>query len=293
MTKSTRLETIKLRKSKVGIKGKRQPTWLYPSSQERQYKRELLSLTRLLKNLIKEYLVPEIPGMIAEVEANNPKVRTDDFLDRLKSIIIFIGKSMQNKVASTIREAAIIGVEISNFNKRQFDKINESVFGIDLFANEPFLEDQLKMFASQNAGYITNLPEDELERVSDIVQRGLQEGKRFTDVAKDIQHSFGVTNRKAELIARDQTAKLNGSLTRLRQEEIGVELYTWQTSGDERVRSSHKVMDGKTCKWSDPTVYLNEGKWVKRPQSWTHNHPLVDINCRCAAIGNYEALLNR
>lgn len=293
MTKSTKLETIRLRKKQVGKKGKRQPTWLYPSSQEREYSRKLLSLNKELKELIKSYLLPEIPGMILEVQANDPKLRHDDFIDRLKGIIIFIGNSIQNKVQSTIRGADETGVQISNFNKSQFDKVNESVFGINLFANEPFLTDQLKLFASQNAQYIRSMPVQELERVSDIVQRGLQEGKRFTDVAKEIQKSFGITDRKARLIARDQTAKLNGSLTKLRQQEIGVELYTWQTSGDERVRDSHRVMDGKTCKWSDPTVYLKDGKWVKRPTSATHNHPLVDINCRCAAIGNYEALINR
>jgi SPP1 gp7 family putative phage head morphogenesis protein len=293
LTKATNLETIRLRKKTRRIRKKRQPTWLYPSSQEREYKRNLLSLTKQLKSLINEYLIPEIPSMIAEVQAANPKVREDDFIDRLRGLIIFIGKSIQNKVDSTIREAEMTGIHISDFNKKQFDKINESVFGIDLFRNEPFLEDQLKLFSSQNAQYIKSIPSEELDRVSDIVQRGLQEGKRFKDVAKDIQKSYGITDRKAELIARDQTAKLNGSLTKLRQQEIGVDLYTWQTSGDERVRSSHKVLDGKTCKWSDPTVYLNKGKWVKRPSTWTHNHPLVDINCRCAAIGNYEALINR
>jgi len=270
---------VAARKQKqIKKKAKVPPKWLFPRNQERKYDRILYSLVSDLKSLIKEFLVPEIPGMLIEVESKMPNDRADAFLDRLNSLIIFILKAIQSKVNLTIVQAEEIGFEISRFNKEQFQKTNESVFGIDIFVDEPWLTDQLKLFASQNAQLITSIPNQELERVAGDIERGLQQGVRYEDIAKDMQKSFGITHRRAKLIARDQTTKLNSSLTRLRQQELGVEEYIWQTSGDERVRQTHKANDGKKFRWDDPPKITG--------------HPGNDVNCRCVARPVLDNLLD-
>jgi len=270
---------LEMRKAK-GIKKKAKvpPKWLFPINQERQYDRALYSLTNELKQLIKQILVPEIPSMIAEVESKMPNDRQDSYLDRLNGLIIYIKQAIQNKVFNTIVEAEVIGVEIARFNKTQFQKLNDSIFGIDIFVDEPWLSDQLQLFAAQNAQLIQSLPDQELERVAGDIERGLQQGLRFTDISKGIQKSFGITHRRATLIARDQTTKLNASLTRLRQQEVGVEEYIWQTSGDERVRATHKHNDGKVFRWDTPPKITG--------------HPGNDVNCRCVARPVLDKLLN-
>jgi SPP1 gp7 family putative phage head morphogenesis protein len=252
--------------------------WLFPNSQEREYQRDLKSLTTELRRKIKEVLLPEIPGMIREVQGHISIDRSDDFIGRLKGLILFIESSMLPKVESTIREAEQVGREINYFNKRQFDKLNEQVFGIDLFVNEPFLSDQLKIFSAENSQLIKSLPTQELERVSGIIERGLQQGESYSTVAKEIQKSFGITDRRSKLIARDQTQKLNNSLTKLRQQEIGVEEYIWETSGDERVRPSHKANNGKKFRWDKPPAKTG--------------HPGHDVNCRCIARPVLDKILD-
>jgi SPP1 gp7 family putative phage head morphogenesis protein len=79
------------------------------------------------------------------------------------------------------------------------------------------------------------------------------------------------------LIARDQTSKLNGNLTRLRQEEIGVTRYKWSTAGDERVRPTHRANEGKIFEWANP------------PKT---GHPSHEINCRCVAIPLLDDVLD-
>lgn len=245
------------RRQGIKPKAKIPPNWLFPTNAERQYDKILYSMTSELKRLIKEVLLPEIPSMIAEVANKTPNDRNDAYLDRLKGLIIYIGKAIQDKVNATILEAGVVGVEIARFNKKQFDKTTNSIFGFDIFVDEPWLSDQLELFASQNAQLIKSLPEQELERLAGTVERGLQQGSRFTDVAKEIQKSFGITHRRAKLIARDQTTKLNASLTKLRQKEVGVEEYIWQTSGDERVRATHRANDGKKFRWDSPLAKLD------------------------------------
>lgn len=267
------------RKAK-GIKRKAKipPKWLFPKNQEKQYDRILYSLVFDLKQLIKTVLIPEIPSMIYEVENKMPNDRLDDYLDRLKGLIIYIGKAIQSKVNLSIVEAEVVGVEIARFNKTQFEKTNNSIFGIDIFVDEPWLGDQLKLFASQNAQLITSIPEQELDRVVGDIERGLQQGLRFTEISKGIQKSFGITHRRATLIARDQTTKLNASLTKLRQQEVGVEEYIWQTSGDERVRPTHRANDGKKFRWDTPPKVTG--------------HPGHDVNCRCIARPVLDKLLD-
>lgn len=277
---SRNLKTLlQIRKQKaIKKKAKIPPKWLFPKNQEKQYDKILYSLINDLKRLIKEILLPEIPSMIQEVQNKTPNDRLDDYIDRLKGLIIFIGRSIKNKIDITTFGAEIIGVEIARFNKKQFEKTTNSVFGFDIFVDEPWLADQLKLFSSQNAQLIKSLPEQELERVAAIIERGLQQGLRFTDISKGIQKSFGITHRRAKLIARDQTTKLNASLTKLRQEEVGVEEYIWQTSGDERVRPTHRANDGKKFRWDSPPAKTG--------------HPGNDVNCRCVARPVLDGLID-
>ena len=45
-----------------------------------------------------------------------------------------------------------------------------------------------------------------------IVYDGFTRGRSTVRMVKEIQQAYGVGRRRAELIARDQTAKLNGQI---------------------------------------------------------------------------------
>lgn len=276
------LAKIKQRRlGKVNLaKVKKPPKWHPPSSQEREYRRILFSLTTDLKKHIQEIIIPAVPSLIFEVERLYPGSfsRGDDFSDELKKLINSVIQAIKGKVEQTVAEASVIGLEIARYNKRQFDRINNSVFGIDIFIDQPWLQDQLKLFSSQNTQLIRSLPAQELDQVAQIIERGLQEGSRFHSMTQSIQERFGIAKRRARLIARDQTSKLNASLTRLRQQELGVEEYIWQTAGDERVRPTHRAHDGKKFRWDNPPKDTG--------------HPSTDINCRCVAIPVLDGLLD-
>jgi len=278
-------QLLAIREKNKGKRLKKPSAWLFPHNLERKYRRLLHKLVRELSLAIKEMLVPMIPDLLAEVEATYPNNddkhahshRNDDFLDTLRGIMLSIQEYINPKVKETITEMEQIATEISNFNQIQFEKVNKSVFGIDIFIDQPYLSDQLNLFSRQNAQLITSLPEQDLLQVSGIVERGLQEGTRFTEIARDIQKRFGITRRRANLISRDQTTKLNASLTKLRQESAGITEYIWQTSGDERVRPTHRANDGKRFKWDNPPKATG--------------HPGTDINCRCVAIPVMEGVI--
>ena len=73
-------------------------------------------------------------------------------------------------------------------------------------------------------------------------------------------------------ITRDQSNKLTGRLSQLRQQAAGITHYFWQTSEDDRVRETHEEKNGILFAWESP------------PQDT--GHPGHDIQCRCVAIPN-------
>jgi SPP1 gp7 family putative phage head morphogenesis protein len=102
-----------------------------------------------------------------------------------------------------------------------------------------------------------------------------------------------ITKGKANFIARDQIGKLNGEITQRRMESVGLTMYEWETSGDERVRSTHAPMDGKLCRGDAASVYSEDGgkTWVSRPSNWCQLHPGMDYQCRCTAIAYWQELV--
>lgn len=121
---------------------------------------------------------------------------------------------------------------------------------------------------------------DYASQVRDIFTDPNNYGTRVEVLAKQLQDRSNVSDSRAELIARDQTLKTNASINQARQEDSGIEEYTWSTSLDERVRGNP---DGK---WpdADPSHYDLEGKvfsWDDPPEP---GHPGEDYQCRCIAV---------
>lgn len=113
------------------------------------------------------------------------------------------------------------------------------------------------------------------ESVRGIFDDPENDGLRVEELAAKLRERGDVSESRAELIARDQTLKLNGALTQIRQENAGISSYVWSTSLDERVREEHASLEGQTFAWSSP------------PEP---GHPGEDYQCRCVAIPFIEGL---
>lgn len=286
------LNAIRARNSKKNgklKKLKKPPVWLFPKSIERQYIAYMWEYTLRIREVISNMVMPQIPSLLATGTITYPDPvysRLDDIVDDINRLMAQAEAALLPAETRLKARSLEIAEEIARFNQAQYAKITNSVLGIDIFLDRPWLRDQLELFANQNAQLIDSLTQDEIDRVSGAIQRGVQEGVRFESVAETIEQSFGITRRHARLIARDQTAKLNASLTKLSQQETGSNNYVWLTSLDERVRQSHMVMQGKICRWDDETVFLDEksGNWLPRSSIGGENaHPAGPVMCRCVA----------
>lgn len=132
----------------------------------------------------------------------------------------------------------------------------------------------------RNAELIKTMPLSIAEQVTRMVSRKAQEeGLRPAAIVSDVLAAYPhMTRAHARLIARTESSKAATALTQVRSEAAGVEWYEWCTGEDQRVRDSHRLMNGVLVRWNDPPSpeMLNHEKH-------THNyyHAGGIYNCRC------------
>lgn len=126
-----------------------------------------------------------------------------------------------------------------------------------------------KQWTDGNVALIKSIKDQHFSELREKVYAAIKSGASTQSLAEDIQSRYLVSRSRAQLIARDQIAKLNGEITMYRQVSVGVKRYRWVTSNDERVRPSHRALNGKIFSWDSPPP---EG------------HPGWPIQCRCGAV---------
>lgn len=300
------INQIKLRKSRTPKKVRRRrpprpPVQLFPSAMERAYFRFLNDFLLQVKSQTRVLLVPRLQQFIEEAKAlvlddEESTKRLDGFVEDIANIIGLISTTTGGDVSpGQIDEATTrLGIDTAVFNRKQIDKIMRAVVGVDIFRSEPWLAEEIKGFADVNAGLITKLKDETISDISRITQEGVRQGRRIEAVQKDLEKRFKISRNRAKLIARDQVAKLNASITEKRQTALGIKTYTWRTSNDERVRATHKATNGKLMRWDNRNVYSKDnGKtWINRTSSMVKLHPGEDFQCRCYAEADIEPLLD-
>lgn len=257
---------------------KRQPVWLFPFTVERRYRKELLERVDKIEKAYTDNVINQLPDLVRIRNLDLPtNARSDDYADDAQRLLEATTISLQltDKGTKTFL-AKSIGNEVDLWNNKEWQKQLRSAFGVDIFKAEPFNKATINSFVHENVSLITKMERDSVESINETVQRGLRQGQSVVNIRKDIEKRINVSRSRAKLIARDQTAKLNGQLSELRQTNLGVDKYDWLTSQDERVRTTHDQHKGKTFSWDSPPA--------------TTGHPGQDYQCRCQAIPNFTSV---
>lgn len=140
-------------------------------------------------------------------------------------------------------------------------------------AHVPGLESVIDHARQKNVALITRASEDFLAQVRDVLEEN--DGAHPDDLRALLAERVDVSKSRAQLIARDQTLKLNSQITQHRQRAAGVTQYRWSSSHDERVRPAHRELDGGVFGWDEPPETNDDGD---------RNHPGEDFQCRCVPI---------
>lgn len=178
------------------------------------------------------------------------------------------------------------------FNEKQWNIQSKTILGESFQAEEAWWPGARDAWSQENYFYMRGYSQDTIRNVNGIVSRGVANGSSLNTVMGEIRNLDGKAGNRSRLLARDQIGKLTGKITQLRNQELGIDRYTWFTAADERVRTSHRPMNIKVGRWDNSSLYSENGKdFSARPGSWVQLHPGIDINCRCTSAPFLDDLM--
>lgn len=278
----------------------RKRVWVYPWALQKRYERRI-------KELMQAFFAKVDWSRYEEWLASYHR-DAESFSGGWSRNLAALRSAQQSMFEGTESENLYAGIfNLSNtvdaFNAEQWRGFLQGMLGTEFYPMDyPGIQETLATWRDRNFELIRSLTDAYIRDVNVMVTEAVANGTRWESLApriKALESKLSVS--RARLIARDQVSKLNGELARRRQLDAGVDEYTWSTSGDERVRGnplgrfpkavpSHYLMDGKICRWDDPTVYKVDGAWVPRTAKMSQAHPSQDIQCRCVGIPRMEEL---
>lgn len=210
--------------------------------------------------------IKALRAMLREIGRTGRKARTEFDFEMLA------GLAARLTIVAEATVSRILRLE-SHRHTETFMRTAKRALGVDLAAvvRQEDLTDYLKAAGLRNAGLIKNLSSDAVQRVQQTVTSAMINGTPTRKLQALLTEQLRISDRRAQLIAVDQMAKLNSDMNRIRHEQAGVQEYTWLTSRDERVRPRHRALDGNVYRYGQAT-----GAEGGLP-------PGQPIRCRCVA----------
>lgn len=254
----------------------------FPKGAEREYRVTLINYVDTLIADVEAGLIPQLRSLENQIGLRTDDKRSDvsAWVGIIEDVLGELDKaaSETSRQEQLERDAAVFAQEVSRFGRIQTFQQLKGALGVDLFVAEPQLQDMLADFTNENVALIKSIPKTFHDRIGRIVRDEFRQGARAEQVQEKIRATYDVTRNRAILIARDQSNKLTGQTTRMRQTNLGIESYRWRTSQDDRVRPSHAANEGRVIKWSEPPAETG--------------HPGQDVNCRCTAEPVFDDLFD-
>lgn len=258
------------------------PVQLFPETEFREYRALLVEQVAFAGEAIKALLLPQLKalerrfGITDSIDSPVMSYRLDGPSDEVASIMQAIKGRVKalSRFATANRKINETASKVSDKTRTEMTKQVRSTLAVDIFSPDTApIRDGVASWLRENIELYEEASDRLLMETERAVLRGFRGGRRASSISGDIEKIERVSASRAEMIARDQIAKLNGAITKERQTALGITKYIWRTSNDERVRTSHRELNGETFSWSNPPP---EG------------HPGQPINCRCRAEPIFE-----
>lgn len=130
-----------------------------------------------------------------------------------------------------------------------------------------------RVVAAEQVGLIKSIAQKYHSDIQTQVWQSVKRGADLKTLSKHLSDTYGVTRRRAALIARDQNAKAKATIEAVRHQELGIKQAIWMHShAGKEPRPTHVKMNNK--------IYdLDRGMWDSDEQKFVHPGEL--INCRC------------
>jgi SPP1 gp7 family putative phage head morphogenesis protein len=137
------------------------------------------------------------------------------------------------------------------------------------------VNDVLQATIGEQVALIKSIGKQYHSEIESLVMRSVAAGRDIGALSKELEARYGVTQRRAAFVARDQNSKATATITRVRQQELGIEQALWiHSSAGKTPRPSHVAMNNKP---------YNVATGIRLDDDPEIVWPGTAINCRCVS----------
>lgn len=240
------------------------------------YRRALRSMVRAMREdyerrLSELYSVLE-PRIVGDAKWRSPMERLQEALGKLADRWTRRFSAFAEKVAPAFVKDVFR--RVVKGRKQSFEDAGISkVLLKDLSLKDQVMDERVQALIAENVALIRTIPQDCHARIQAMVTRAVAGGQSEASLARDIAKTFGVTERRAGVIARDQTLKATQSIAQTADREMGITEGVWiHVPGRKTSRPTHVKMDGVKFE-------LGKGLWDSAVSRWVK--PGSEILCAC------------
>lgn len=205
-------------------------------------------------------------------------------LKRLDDLMVLKQKQIEEKQGYVIPEEKIDAV-ISDLMEKSLVAIPEPTragqdgaeikIGIKKEVNEETLRQFKEEYLDDTKYPIKDMESRAVERIRKcMLQLTMEEGLRQEEIAEALIKEFGMTERHALFLARQEAKLIKAKIARDRALKLGYTDYIWQTNIDGRERPLHRALNGQRCSFLSPPIIDEKG---------TRGNPGEAFSCRCLA----------
>ena len=258
------------------------------------YRKELLKMVREMSKKTEKELLRAWKGALPKIELeaeqaagetvmandslhgiaydSSPAVELTKVIKRLRNYFNTHFQEMGEKVSKKFAARAKNGADVSLKSI-----LKEEGFTVS-FGMTRQMNDILQATVAENVNLIKSIHTMYFDQVQTIIMQAVKNGRDMEYIRKELTDRFGVSERKAKIIARDQTNKAMQTISRARALETGITKARWvHIPGAKTSRETHKHFDGKPFD-------LNKGMYDPDVGKFIMPGELINCNCRFRLI---------
>jgi hypothetical protein len=252
-----------------------------PAGIEREYEKRLKKAVREMEHSVVYWLR-------ARYRANESRIvgdsATDDILKSFRKLLHQWERNFR-ELADVLPRWFVTKIRgyVTNNLAQQTKPLKDAGLGFNLkFSYMSQRERQtFQAIVKENVNLIKSIARESLTQVEGIVLRNIEAGHDLARMTEELHKQFGVTERRARMIARDQTNKATNNLSRQRLLSYGINKGIWMhTASGKTYRETH-ALDHTQGGMDGAEYFIDEGCYDPNPNVQDYIQPGELVNCYC------------
>lgn len=245
-----------------------------PISIERQFQNEVRNLVKPFFKKFRNDLLLKYDNWNDKYSLNLDSEDEEDksdieifFSNILKGLGIYFSYKVLKLLISKFAQKILF------FSKNKLSNQMDKIFNLKPFYSHENLKIAINLWVEKN---ITKLNNNLIQYVNNnkltIYSMFEKEEKEKDYLKKQVIENELKFESSIAFLARDQVSGLDGLLTKILHAEIGLDDFIWGTCRDDKVRPTHRALEGKLCSWYN----LPKSNGISI-------YPSSENGCRCVA----------